>query len=306
MAQAVKFDRYGGIDVLNVVEIPEPVAGPGQLVVQVVAASINPGEWKIRQGLLHERWPATFPSGQGSDFAGRVVAVGDGVSGVAVGDEVVGFSDERSSQATHVVVPVGQVTPKPAGLSWDVAGSLYVAGTTAFAAVRAVSPEAGDTVVVSGAAGGVGSLVVQLLRAREVTVVGIAGPGNHEWLRSVGAVPVAYGDGLADRIRAAAPDGVDAFIDTYGPDYVELAIDLGVKPDRIDTIADFAAVAKYGVKAEGSGAAATIDVVAGLADLAASGKLDVPIAGTYPLSEVRAAYSELEAGHTHGKIVLRP
>ncbi len=306
MAQAVKFDQYGGVDVLNVVEIPEPVAGPGQVVVQVVAASINPGEWKIRQGLLHERWPATFPSGEGSDFAGRVVAVGDGVSGIAVGDEVVGFSDERSAHATHVVVPVDQVTPKPAGLSWDVAGSLYVAGTTAFAAVRAVSPEAGDTVVVSGAAGGVGSLVVQLLRAREVTVVGIAGPGNHEWLRSVGAVPVAYGDGLADRIRAAAPEGVHAFIDTYGPDYVELAIDLGVKPDRIDTIADFAAVAKYGVKAEGSGAAATVDVVAELAQLAASGKLEVPIAATYPLTEVRAAYAELEAGHTHGKIVLRP
>lgn len=306
MAQAVKFDQYGGVDVLNVVEIPEPVAGPGQVVVQVVAASINPGEWKIRQGLLHERWPATFPSGEGSDFAGRVVAVGDGVSGIAVGDEVVGFSDERSAHATHVVVPVDQVTPKPAGLSWDVAGSLYVAGTTASAAVRAVSPEAGDTVVVSGAAGGVGSLVVQLLRAREVTVVGIAGPGNHEWLRSVGAVPVAYGDGLADRIRAAAPEGVHAFIDTYGPDYVELAIDLGVKPDRIDTIADFAAVAKYGVKAEGSGAAATVDVVAELAQLAASGKLEVPIAATYPLTEVRAAYAELEAGHTHGKIVLRP
>ncbi|MQY20674.1 NADP-dependent oxidoreductase [Nocardia macrotermitis] len=306
MARAVRFDRYGDVDVLNLIEVPDPVAGPGQVVVEVVAAGINPGEAKIRNGSLHERFPATFPSGQGSDLAGRVAGIGAGVSGVAVGDEVLGFTNERASHATHVVVPVEQIAPKPAELSWDVAGSLFVAGTTAFAAVRAVSPEAGDTVVVSGAAGGVGSLVVQLLRARDVTVIGIAGPGNHEWLRSLGVVPVAYGDGLADRIRAAAPDGVDAFIDLYGPDYVELAIELGVKPDRIDTIADFAAVAKYGVKAEGNGAADTIDVLSELADLVVAGTLRVSVAAVYPLAEVRAAYTELERGHTHGKIVLRP
>ncbi len=306
MAQAVRFDRYGEIDVLDVVEVPDPVAGPGQVVVGVVAAGINPGEAKIRSGWLHDRWPAAFPSGQGSDFAGRVVEVGDGVSGIAVGDEVLGFSNERSSQATRVVVPVEQVTPKPADLSWDVAGSLFVAGTTAYAAARSVSPEAGDTIAVSGAAGGVGSLVVQLLRARDVTVIGIAGPGNHEWLRSVGAVPVAYGDGFAERLRAAAPGGIDAFIDTHGDGYVELAVELGVKPDRIDTIIDFPAVEKYGVKSEGNGAADTIDVVAELADLAATGALEVPIAATYPLAEVRAAFTELERGHAHGKIVLRP
>jgi NADPH:quinone reductase-like Zn-dependent oxidoreductase len=306
MAQAVRFDRYGDVDVLNVVEVPDPVAGPGQVVVEVVAAGINPGEAKIRSGALHERFPATFPSGQGSDLAGRVVAIGEGVSGIGVGDEVLGFTNERASQATRVAVPVEQIAPKPAELSWDVAGSLFVAGTTAFAAVRAVSPQAGDTIVVSGAAGGVGSLVVQLLRARDVTVIGIAGPGNHEWLASLGVVPVTYGDGLADRLRAAAPAGVDAFIDLYGPDYVELAIELGVKPDRIDTIADFAAVAKYGVKAEGNGAADTIDVVSELADLVLAGTLQVPVAAVYPLVEVRAAYTELERGHTHGKIVLRP
>ncbi|MBY8858435.1 NADP-dependent oxidoreductase [Nocardia sp. CA2R105] len=306
MAQAVRFDRYGDADVLNVVEVPDPVAGPGQVVVQVVAAGINPGESKIRNGSLHEFWPAKFPSGQGSDLAGRVVAVGEGVSAVAVGDEVLGFTNERASQATRVVVPVEQIGPKPAELSWDVAGSLFVAGTTAFAAVRSVSPETGDTVVVSGAAGGVGSLAVQLLRARDVTVIGIAGVGNHEWLRSLGVIPVAYGEGLADRIRAAAPDGVDAFIDLYGPDYVELAIELGVRPDRIDTIADFAAVAKYGVKAEGNGAADTIDVLSELADLVVAGTLRVSVAAVYPLADVRAAYTELERGHTHGKIVLHP
>ncbi len=306
MGQAVKFDRYGGIDVLNVVEAPDSDPGPGEVAVTVVAAGINPGEAKIREGLLHERWPASFPSGQGSDFAGRVAALGEGVSGLEVGDEVLGFTHDRASHATRVVVAAEQVTPKPAGLSWDVAGALFVAGTTAFAAVRAVSPEAGDTIAVSGAAGGVGSLVVQLLRARGVTVIGIAGPAKHDWLRSKDVVPLAYGDGLAERLRAAAPDGIDAFVDTYGSGYVDLALELGVKPDRVNTIIDFPAVEKYGVKAEGNASADTIDVLAELAELAAAGELEVPIAATYPLARVRDAFRELEGDHTHGKIVLRP
>ncbi|RDI64025.1 NADP-dependent oxidoreductase [Nocardia pseudobrasiliensis] len=306
MGQAVKFDRYGDLDVLNVVEAPDSDPGPGEVAVTVVAAGINPGEAKIREGLLHERWPASFPSGQGSDFAGRVAALGEGVSGLEVGDEVLGFTHNRASHATRVVVAAEQVTPKPAGLSWDVAGALFVAGTTAFAAARAVSPEAGDTIAVSGAAGGVGSLVVQLLRARGVTVIGIAGPAKHDWLRSKGVIPVAYGDGLAERVRAAAPEGIDAFVDTYGSGYVDLALELGVKPDRVNTIIDFPAVEKYGVKAEGNASADTIDVLAELADLAATGELEVPIAATYPLARVREAFRELEGDHTHGKIVLHP
>ncbi|MFJ4652456.1 NADP-dependent oxidoreductase [Nocardia sp. NPDC088792] len=306
MAQAVRFDEYGDADVLNVVEVPDVEPGPGQVAVTVVAAGINPGEGKIRGGALHDRWPANFPSGQGSDFAGRIAAVGAGVGGVAVGDEVLGFTNDRASQATRVVVPADQVTPKPAAVPWEVAGALFVAGTTAFAAVRAVDAGPGDTVGVSGAAGGVGYLVVQLLRARGARAIGIAGPANQEWLREKGFDAVEYGDGLAERLRAAAPGGLDAFIDTHGVGYVELAIELGVKPDRIDTIADFAAVAKYGVKAEGNGAADTIDVLAELADLVAAGTLEVPIAATYPLTEVRAAYRDLERGHTRGKIVLLP
>jgi NADPH:quinone reductase-like Zn-dependent oxidoreductase len=306
MAKAVKFDRYGGIEELTAVEVPTPKAGPGQVVVAVVAAGINPGEAMIRRGALHDRWPATFPSGQGSDFAGRVEEVGSGVVGIQVGDEVLGFTDDRASHATHLVVPAVQVTPKPAGLDWDVAGSLYVAGTTAFAALRAVGAEPGDTVAVSGAAGGVGSIVVQLLRARGASVIGIASEANHDWLRSVGVIPVAYGDGLADRIRAAAPDGLNAFIDTYGADYVDLAIELGVPVDRIDTIINWAAVDKYGVKAEGNAAAGTIDVLAELAEQAAAGTFEVPIAGAYPLDKVQQAFRELEQRHTRGKIVLHP
>ncbi|GAB0106013.1 NADP-dependent oxidoreductase [Nocardia sp. JMUB6875] len=306
MAQAVRFDEYGGSEVLRVVEIPEPQAGPGEVVVRVVATGINPGEAAIRSGLLHEQWPTEFPSGQGSDFAGRIAAVGEGVSGIVEGDEVIGFTNERSAHATHVRVPADQVTPKPAAVPWDVAGALFVAGTTAFATVRAVEAEKGDVVGVSGAAGGVGSIVVQLLRERGAVVIGIAGPANQDWLREKGVIPVVYGDGMVERLRDAAPGGMDAFIDTYGSGYVEQAIALGVKPERIDTIIDIEAVRRFGVKFEGNAAADTIDVVAELADLVAAGTLEIPIAATYPLSEVRAAYQELERRHTHGKIVLHP
>src|SRR6202142_2403423 len=171
-ARAVRFDRYGGRDVLYVAHIDRPVPGPDEVLVEVRAAGINPGEAAIRVGALHEQFPATFPSGEGSDLAGVVVEVGDGVSDFAVGDEVLGFSFQRSSHATHATVPVDQLIHKPAELSWEVAGSLYVVGVTAYAAVRAVAPQPGETVAVSAAAGGVGSLVAKLLALRDVRVLG--------------------------------------------------------------------------------------------------------------------------------------
>ncbi len=305
MPKAVRFDEYGDIDVLKVVEVPRPVPGPGQVLVEVRAAGINPGEASIRTGVFAQRWPSTFPSGQGSDLAGVVAEVGAGVTGVAVGDEVIGFTDNRASHAQFVVVEEADLTPRPAGVSWEEAGSLYVAGTTAFAAVRAVAPRRGDTVVVSAAAGGVGSLVVQLAKASGATVVGLASAANHEWLRGQGVIPVAYGEGVADRIREVA-GRVDAFIDTFGGGYVELALDLGVAPDRINTIFDFEAAARYGVKTEGNAEGGTAAVVAELAALVEKGALEVPIARVYPLDEVQAAFRELSARHTHGKIVLRP
>jgi NADPH:quinone reductase-like Zn-dependent oxidoreductase len=303
MAKAVRFEEYGGIDVLRVAEVPVPEPGAGQVLIRVRAASINPGEAKIRDGLMAELFPATFPSGQGSDLAGVVERVGAGVTGFAAGDEVFGFTNERASQAEYVVVPDAQLARKPAAVSWEVAGSLFVVGSTAYAAVRAVAPAAGETVAVSGAAGGVGSLVVQLAKRTGADVLGIAGPANHDWLTAHGVRPVAYGADLAERLRDTT---IDAFVDTHGDGYVTLAVDLGVAPSRIDTIADFGAVERYGVKAEGSATAATAEVLAELADLAAKGELDVPIAATYPLTEVRAAYTELAHGHTRGKIVLLP
>ena len=202
--KAVRFDEYGEVDVLKVVDVPKPAPGPGQVLVQVKAAGINPGEAKIRAGLLHARWPATFPSGQGSDLAGVVAETGPGVTGFAAGDEVIGYTDNRASQAEYVVVEEQNLTAKPAGVPWEVAGALFVAGATAYAAVRAVALTEGDTVVVSGAAGGVGSLAVQLARRAGATVIGLASPANHEWLAGHGVIPVAYGDGVADRIRQAA------------------------------------------------------------------------------------------------------
>ena len=305
--RAVRFDQYGDVDVLDIVDVAAPVAGEGQVVVRVEATAINPGEAAIRSGALHERWPATFPSGEGSDLAGVVTEVGPGVDGVSVGDEVIGYTDERASHAELVAVDAGHLTPRPAAVPWEVAGSLYVVGATAYAAVRAVGLRGGDVVVVSGAAGGVGTLVVQLARNAGATVIGLASEDHHDWLREHGALPVPYGEGVAERIREAAGGQVDAFIDLFGSGYVELALELGVAPERIDTIADPTAPERHpGVKIDGNMAGASPETLAELAALIAEGRLELPIARVYRLAEVREAYTELEHRHTLGKIVLRP
>jgi NADPH:quinone reductase-like Zn-dependent oxidoreductase len=306
MPRAVRFDQYGGVDVLRVVDVERPAPGRGQVLVRVKAAAINPGEAAIRKGLLAEKWPATFPSGEGSDLAGVVEEVGAGVKAFSVGDEVLGFTHDRASHAELVLVDVDHIVPRPKNVSWQQAGSLFVAGTTAYAAIRAVSLKQGDTVVVSGAAGGVGSVTVQLAKNAGARVIGIASEANRDWLERHGIIYVTYGKGIADRIRAASGPRVDAFIDTFGADYVDLALELGVPPDRINTIINFAAAEKYGVKAKGNSEAASADVLAKLAEMIAAGLLEIPIAKVYPLDRVRDAYRELEEHHTRGKIVLEP
>jgi len=303
--RAVQYDEFGGVDVLRVAEVPVPEPGPDEVLVEVAAAGINPGEAYVREGRYAQRWPSTFPSGQGSDLAGTVRALGPGVDAVAVGDEVFGWTDLRASQAEYVVVPVRQVLAKPSELVWEQAGALPVVGATAWAAVRAVDPRPGETVVVSAAAGGVGVLTVQLARRAGAMVVGIASAANHDWLRAHGVVPVAHGEGLVDRIRAVAPT-VDAFIDLFGEGYVDVALALGVQPDRIDTIIDFAAVEEHGVKADGNAVGARPEVLAELAALLAKGELELPVAATFPLARVQDAYRELERRHTRGKIVVVP
>ncbi|HEX6450485.1 MAG TPA: NADP-dependent oxidoreductase [Trebonia sp.] len=290
MPKAVRYDEFGGIDVMRVDEVERPVPGDGQVLVRVKAAGINPSEAVIRTGAVAELFPSTFPSGQGSDLAGVIEEVGGGVGGFSPGDAVIGFSNNRASQAELVLVEADDLTHKPEKVSWEVAGSLYVAGVTAWGAVNAVQLKEGETIVISGAAGGVGSLAVQLARRTGATVIGLASESNHEWLKSHGVIPVAYGDGVADRIKVAAPSGVDAFIDTYGGGYVELALTLGVVAERIDTIADFAAAQKYGVKTDGGTEAGPgAKVLAELAGLIADGQLEVPIANVYPLAQVREA-----------------
>jgi NADPH:quinone reductase-like Zn-dependent oxidoreductase len=305
VVKAVRFDEYGGTEVLKVVDVPRLIAGPGQVLVGVKAAGINPGEAKIRQGLLHSLFPATFPSGEGSDLAGIVAETGPGVTGFSAGDEVIGFTNNRASHAEYVIAEPENLIPKPAAVPWEVAGALFVAGATAYAAVRAVELRQGDTVVVAGATGGVGSLAVQLARRAGATVIGLASEAHQEWLTAHGVIPVSYGDGAADRIRKAA-DKVDAFIDTFGADYVQLALELGVEPSRVDTIANFAAVERYGVKAAGSAAGASAGVLAELAGLIADGALELPVTATFPLSQVQDAYRRLAEGHVLGKIVLLP
>jgi NADPH:quinone reductase-like Zn-dependent oxidoreductase len=306
--KAIRFDRYGGVDVLEVREVPVPVPGAGEVRVEVKAAGINPGEAMIRQGAFHEIFPATFPSGQGSDLAGVVTEVGPDVELFSVGDEVLGFTNNRASHAEFVVVPADQLTTKPPAVSWEAAGALFVAGTTAYAAVGSVALTPSDTVAIAGAAGGVGAIAVQLAKRTGATVLGIAGPSNDQWLTAHGVIPVNYGDGLADRLRTAAPDGrVDALLDFFGGGYVELAItELGIAPERIDTIIDFPALERFGVKFVGNQDGADAAVLAELAELIAAGQLEVPIAEVIPLDEVQRAYSTLERRHTRGKIVLRP
>ncbi len=304
--RAVRFDRYGGVDVLEVREVEDPVPGRGEVLVAVKAAGLNPGEIAIREGRMHARWPATFPSGQGSDFAGVVRSVGEGVGGFAEGEEVLGWTEQRASQAELVVAPAGQLTAKPPNVSWEAAGSLFVAGMAAYNSVEAVAPRAGETVVVSAAGGGVGSLAVQLARLTGAVVIGLAGERNHAWLREHDVVPVAYGEGQEERVREAAHGTVNAFVDTFGGGYVDLAVELGVPVDRINTIADFEAVGRLHVKAQGTHSNATAQRLARLVELVADGSVEVPIAASYPLDQVRDAYTVLAERRTHGKIVLLP
>ncbi|UQN08697.1 NADP-dependent oxidoreductase [Deinococcus sp. QL22] len=282
--KAVQFDQYGDLDVLYLGELPAPSAGAGQVAVDVRAAGINRGGSSIRSGALKARFPLTFPSGQGWDAAGVVSALGPGVDSVAVGDQVACWGPQHASQAEQVALSAGQVVRRPPAVPWEVAGPLYLVGTTAYAAVQA-----GDTVAVSAAAG---SVVVQVLRRLGAHVIGIASEANHAWLRSVGATPVLHGKGLEGRLRETAPQGMDAFINCFGDGYCQLAVDLGISPQRINTVADFAAAQKLGVKAEASAQASSSPTVSEIAEMVASGEVVIPVPASSPLAPVCEAYPE--------------
>lgn len=303
MSRAVVVEQFGGPEVLEVREVPEPHAGPGQVRVRVSAAGLNPMDWKlVSTPAVAAAFGLSLPAGFGGDLAGTVDEVGEGVTGFAVGDRVYGGALGRAV-AEHAVLTPGadRLAHTPEGLDDVVAAALAVAATTADAVITALDVHPGDTVLVGGAAGGVGVLVVQLARLAGARVLGTGGAGSAELLRSLGAEPVAYGEGLADRVRALAPDGVTAAADLVGDETARAALALGVPAGRIATIA--AADPPAGVRATG-GRAAAPDALERIAGLVATGRLTVPIEATYPLERVREAVEQQRAGHVHGKLVV--
>jgi len=300
MSLAVRYSEFGAPEVLRVVDVDEPHADAGEVRVAVRAAGLNPYDYKVRSGSNGTAHP--LPSGQGAEFAGVVDEVGAGVDDVAVGDEVLGYTS-FAAQAEYVVVKAKNTAPKPAGLDWLVAGGIGLVGNTAKREIDALALGPDDTVLVTAGAGGVGLLATQLARATGATVVATASEANHAFLRSVGAIPVAYGDGEADRLRAAAPGRFTAALDHTGRDGVLLALELGVAPSRINSIVDYPAADEFGISNVGGGGKSRGELV-WLAEQAASGSLVFPILAAYPLADVADAYRRLERRSGLGKIVL--
>ncbi|MFC9389394.1 NADP-dependent oxidoreductase [Streptomyces venezuelae] len=307
--EATVYEEFGGPEVLrhtSGVAVPQP--GPGEVRVKVAAVGVNPVDWKRRYGWVEEFYPTTFPAVPGLEFAGTVDQLGEGVTGLAVGDEVLGWT-KTGAYAEYAIADI--VVPKPAGLPWGIAASLPVAGETAQRVLDLLGVRAGETLFLHGAAGVVGSVGVQLAVAAGVTVIGSASESNHAYLRELGAIPVAYGEGLADRVRAAAPDGVDAVFDAAGHGVLPVAIELlgggDAAKERIVTIADVDAE-KYGITF--SGIIGEADAVrAGLTEHArgaAAGTLKVRLAETLPLKEAARAQELSESGHARGKLILIP
>lgn len=301
MSRAVSYSSHGGPEVLEVIDVVEPHPEAGQVRIAVRAAGLNAFDFKARSSSAMMP-KSTLPRGQGFEFAGVVDEIGADVSDLAVGDEVLGFTD-FAAQADYVVVASNRVAPKPAALDWATAGGIGLVGNTAMRSLDAVALTPGETVLVSAAAGGVGLIASQLALRAGATVIATASPANHDFLRGLGVIPVVYGPGLASRLRDVAPQGIDAVLDNAGEETVLAALELGVSPTRINTIVYFEGEAKYGISTIGGGAK-TAEQLSRLADLVASGALVLPIAATYPLAEVRAAYEQLEGRHVLGKIVL--
>ncbi|MEV0789473.1 NADP-dependent oxidoreductase [Kribbella sp. NPDC050459] len=300
--RAVVFEEFGGPEVLEVQEVPGPQAGPGQVRIKVRAAGVNPIDFKVRRGWTKGFIDPVLPAVPGLEVAGVVDQVGEGAE-FAVGDEVVGWSD-GGAYAEYAIA--GNVARKPAGVSWEQAAGVPVAGETAQRVLDLLGVKSGETILIHGAAGAVGSVAVQLAKAAGLTVVGTASTANHDYLRSLGAVPVEYGEGLLERVRAAAPDGVDAVFDTAGQGGLQESIELRGGTDRIVTIADFAA-AELGVTASMAGTATPAEVRATLGaqlQAVADGTLTIRIAETFDLADAAKAQELSESGHARGKIVL--
>lgn len=303
--KAITLQQYGGPDALEVTDQPEPKVGPDQVLVRVKAAGVNPVDWKVGAGYLDQIQEVSFPLVPGWDVAGVVERLGADAGEFAVGDEVMGYvrKDEvrHGTYAELVAAPVRTLARKPASLDWQQAAGLPLAGLTAYQTLHRLDVGAGDTVLIHAASGGVGSLGVQIATALGARVIGTASERNHDFLRGLGAEPVGYGDGLAERVRALAPEGVDAALDFIGGGTVEVSQQVLKKPERVVSIADHDVVAQGGqylfVRPDAAGLTA-------LGDLADAGKLKVTVDRALPLAEAAEAWQLSQAGRTRGKLVL--
>jgi NADPH:quinone reductase-like Zn-dependent oxidoreductase len=298
--KAVRFSQFGGPEVLEIVDLPDPHAGPGQVRIAVRAAGVNPSDWKKREGLIDEELPQTL----GYEAAGVVDEVGDGVTNVAVGDRVFGLSADGAAQAELAVLSF--YAPIPASIDFAGAAALPAAVETATRALDQLGVSSGRAVLINGASGSVGGAAVQLAVARGARVIGTASPANHDYLRSLGAEPVAYGDGLADRVRALAPGGVDLALDVAGSGALPELIELAGGPENVVTVADFAGAKEHGVRFSSGDAGRAVYVLGEIGGLIESGRFTLPGIQTFPLTDVAQAHRVSETGHVRGKLVLLP
>jgi NADPH:quinone reductase-like Zn-dependent oxidoreductase len=300
--KAVRFSQFGGPEVLEIVDLPDPHPGPGQVRIAVRAAGVNPSDWKKREGLMDPELPQTL----GYEAAGVVDELGEGVADVAVGDRAFGFSAEGAAQAELAVL--SYYAPIPPSLDFPGAAALPAAVETATRALDQLASGgksgSGSTLLVNGASGSVGSAAVQLAVVRGARVIGTASPANHEYLRSLGAEPVAYGEGLVERVRALARDGVDLALDVAGNGVLPELIELAGGSEHVVTIADFGGAQEHGVRFSRGDAGRALHALADIGELVESGRFSLPVAQTFPLAEVAAAHRASEGGHVRGKLVL--
>lgn len=296
--KAVRFSRFGGPEVLEIVELPDPRAGAGQVRVAVRAAGVNASDWKKRKGLMDEALPQTL----GYEAAGVVDEVGAGVVDVAVGDRVVGFCESGAAQAELAVL--SHYAPIPGALDFAGAAALPAAVETATRALDQLGVKDGGTLLVNGASGSVGSAAVQLAVARGARVIGTASPANHEYLRTLGVEPVAYGEGMAERVRALAPDGVDLALDAAGSGVLPQLVELAGGAENVLTIADFLGAREHGVRFSRGDSGRALHALSDVAPLIEAGRFSLPVAQTFALADVAEAHRVSESGHVRGKIVL--
>jgi NADPH:quinone reductase-like Zn-dependent oxidoreductase len=304
--RAARFHAYGDFDALHVEEVPVPQPAAGEVLVSVKAAGVNPLDWKLLHGFVSSLFPLELPAGLGIDLAGVVEQLGEGVTELAVGQEVFG-QGSSPAYAERATARIASLHVKPPDIAWEVAGSLGVVVGTAYATLMRLAPAPGETLLITGASGGVGLLAAQLAVRRGIEVIGTASPGKQDFVRSLGATPVPYGEGLGERVRALAPDGVDAVLDASGHGELPITVELAGGNERVLTIASSADAAKLDVPYHaGGGGEHTDAALAEALPLIASGQLVFPIAGIYDLGQVGDALRESEHGHPAGKLVVVP